>query len=78
MRSERSVLSDGLFKNKYLVLSFFAGTAAQLALIYFPPAARLFELCPLSIGCLSLCFALSILPLVIVELQKRMVHNRAK
>ena len=78
MRSESSVLSDGLFKNKYLVLSFFAGTAAQLALIYFPPAARLFDLSALSGGCLGLCFTLSLMPLIVVELQKRTVYHRVK
>lgn len=78
MRSEHSVIREGLFKNKYLVLSYLAGITAQLSLIFFPPAARLFDVCPLNGTCLSLCFALSWLPLGIVELQKRAVRKHEK
>lgn len=76
MRSERSVIGAGLFKNKYLVLSFVLGTAAQLALMYVAPVAALFNACPLNGLCLFVCFALSLLPLFIVELQKRVSSRR--
>ena len=77
MRSDSSVLRDGLLKNKYLVLSFIFGAAAQLWIIYFPPAAALFDVCPLDGICLGVCFALSVLPLFIVELQKYAVKRHS-
>lgn len=70
MRSEKSVIKTGLFKNKYLVLSLILGTAAQLAIIILPQTAALFNVCPLNGSCLALCGLLSLLPLIIVELQK--------
>lgn len=70
MRSDGSVIKAGLFKNKYLAVSLVIGTAAQLGVIMFPPAARLFDVVPLDGFCLAICGALSLLPLIIVELQK--------
>lgn len=70
MRSEHSVLHAGLFSNKYLILSLLLGTAAQLAVISVPTAAALFNVTPLNSLCISVCMVLSVLPLVIVELQK--------
>lgn len=75
MRSEQSVFKEGIFKNKYLVLSLFAGVSAQLALISFAPAAALFNVCSLNALCLIISFVLSVMPLIIVELQKA-ISNR--
>jgi Ca2+-transporting ATPase len=77
MRSEKSVICGGLFKNKYLVLSLIIGTAAQLALIFISPAASLFNICPLNSTELALCFLLSVMPLVLVELQKAFNRKRS-
>ncbi len=70
MRSHGSVIKNGLFKNKYLVLSFITGVIVQLLLIYIKPAASLFDICPLNGICLVIVTILSIMPLAIVELQK--------
>ncbi len=70
MRSEKSVLHGELFKNKFLVVSLILGTAAQLALISVTPAAALFDAVPLNGSCTMLCFALSLMPIIIVEMQK--------
>ncbi|MGN0182848.1 MAG: calcium-translocating P-type ATPase, PMCA-type [Candidatus Ornithomonoglobus sp.] len=82
MRSEGSVIKDGLLKNKYLVLSLILGTAAQLAIITIPQAALLFNVCPLSSASLMICGILSLMPLVIVELQKalnkKIAHKPAR
>lgn len=75
MRSEGSVIKDGLFKNRYLVLSFIAGTAAQIGVISIAPVAALFNVCTLSTSCLAICAVLSIMPLVLVELQKHIIHR---
>ena len=71
MHSEKSVLNRGIISNKYLVMSFIAGLFAQIFLMYFKPAAALFNICPLNASCLLICILLSVLPLFIVELQKK-------
>ena len=76
MRSEGSVLR-GLFKNKYLLLSLILGAAAQLAVISIPAAAAIFNVCPLSGPLTAICFALSVMPLVLVELQKLVIRRRS-
>ena len=71
MRSEGSVIrGGGMFKNKYLIFSFITGIISQLVIMYAAPVAQLFGICPLNGVCLLICIILSIMPLVIVELQK--------
>ena len=70
MRSENSVLRGGIFKNKYLLLSFAMGVTAQLAIMYIVPVSELFGICPLNGTCLLICTLLSFMPLLIVEMQK--------
>lgn len=70
MRTNNSVIKDGLFKNKYLVISFIGGIAIQLMLIYVAPLAALFKLSKLSPLLLITTIALSLMPLLIVEIQK--------
>ncbi len=76
MRSEHSVLRSGLFANKYLAVSLILGIAAQIAVISFPPAARLFSVVPLDPTQLIICMLLSAMPIVIVELQKAVSASR--
>lgn len=76
MRSEESVIRHGLFKNIYLVMSLLLGTSAQCAILYIPAAARIFNVCPLSGSLLALCITLSVLPLIVVELQKYTLSRR--
>lgn len=71
MRSEKSVLNKKLIENKYLVLSFFAGITAQLLLMYIPTFAVAFNLTALSPTALIISLVLSVMPLILVELQKR-------
>ncbi len=70
MRSEKSVIKDGIFKNKYLVFSYFAGVVLQFVLIYWEPASNLFNICPLNGFCITISIILAVMPLVFVELQK--------
>lgn len=80
MRSEGSVIKAGLFKNPYLIGSFLAGLALEAAVISIKPLASLFGVTPLNSIQWMTVGVLSILPLVIVELQKaftHIVHRRA-
>lgn len=71
MRSERAVIDKELFKNKLLVFSFITGLFMQLVIIYLPPISNMFSVCALSPLSLAISLTLSLMPLFIVELQKR-------
>lgn len=75
MRSSKSVIKEGLFKNKYLLVSYLVGVILQLSLIYIPPVANLFNICALNIGYILISFTLSLMPLFVVELQK-LINSR--
>lgn len=75
MRSDKPVIGKELFKNKYLVLSFALGIALQLSVMYVPFTASLLGVVPISTVCLIICFALSVMPLLIVEAQKVLTVN---
>ena len=71
MRSEHSVFRAGLFKNPYLVLSLIAGLMLEVSVISIPKLAVIFGVVPLGFVGWGIVAALSVMPLVIVELQKK-------
>lgn len=71
MRSEHSVFSVGIFKNHYLVGALIIGTILQTSVITFAPLAKIFKVTPLTPEQWGFVIFLSILPLALVELQKR-------
>ena len=71
MRSEHSVFRAGLFKNPYLVLSLIAGLMLEVSVISIPKLAVIFGVVPLGFVGWGIVVALSVMPLVIVELQKK-------
>ncbi len=70
MRTRKSVIKDGLFKNKYLVASYVSGVILQFMLMYVKPLSGLFDICPLDGLCVTISAVLAIMPLLLVELQK--------
>lgn len=76
MRSEHSVFSVGIFKNKYLVLALITGIILQTGVVSVPFLAKIFKTTPLSPVQWLLVSILSIAPLVIVELQKFISRGR--
>ncbi len=70
MRSEHSVFKAGLFKNPYLVLAFIAGLILEVSVISIPPLADIFGVVPLGFVGWLVVAVLSVMPLLIVELQK--------
>lgn len=70
MRSEASVIKSGLFKNKYLILSFIAGLILEVSVISLSPIAKIFGVVQLNTSQWLFTAGLSVLPLIIVELQK--------
>ena len=70
MRSERSVLNKNLFKNPYLTGAFLLGLILEVSVISIPYVACIFDAVPLTFIQWVCVGILSLMPLVIVELQK--------
>ncbi len=71
VRSEESLIKAGLFKNKYLIGAFLIGTILQVGVIIIPKIAGIFDVVPLSSKQWIYTAVISILPLAIVEMQKK-------
>lgn len=71
MRSDRPLAEIGFFTNPKLLLSFVICAFLQISVIMFPFAAKIFSVTTLSVSAWCVVAILSLLPLPIVELQKR-------
>lgn len=72
MRSDRPLADIGFFTNPKLLFSFALCAFLQISVITFPFAAKIFSVTPLPVAAWCVVTILSLLPLPIVELQKRM------
>ena len=61
----------GIFENKYLIGAFILGTLMQVIVVVLPQIANVFKLVPLNNIQWMYTIAISIVPLVIMELQKK-------
>ena len=71
IKSEESIFKSGLLENKYLILSFIAGSILQVIVIIVPFLANIFGLSPLNATQWFITILISILPVVVIELQKK-------
>lgn len=78
MRSEHSLSEIGLFGNRQLVFSFVVCAFLQIAVITMVPLAKVFQVVPLTLRQWAIVLLLSIFPIVLVELQKRVNSHRRK
>ena len=62
--------ATGLFENKYLMGAFILGAILQVVVVVIPSVAEIFKLVPLTQTQWLYTFGISILPLIIIELQK--------
>lgn len=67
---KKSIFKVGLFKNKWLVLSFIFGLTLQISIIYIPWIADKFHVHAINLFDWIIIFSLSILPVLIYELFK--------
>ena len=67
----KAYLKLGLFENKFLVGSFVIGTLLQVVVVIVPKIAEIFKLVPLTKQQWLLTIAISIMPLIIIEIQKK-------
>ncbi|MCC8169293.1 MAG: cation-translocating P-type ATPase [Oscillospiraceae bacterium] len=70
MRSDGSVIKAGLFKNPYLVLSLIVGLIFEVGVIMISPLSEVFGVIPLNAIEWLTVGIISVMPLVILELQK--------
>ena len=71
VKSEESIFKVGLFENKYLLGAFVLGTVLQLGIVFVPTLAEIFKLTQLNTTQWLITIAISIAPIIIVELQKK-------
>lgn len=71
VKSEESIFKVGLFENKYLLGAFVLGTVLQLGILFVPTLAEIFKLTQLNTTQWLITIAISIAPIIIVEIQKK-------
>ena len=71
IKSEESIFKVGILNNLYLIGAFIVGILLQVLVIVIPAVSNIFDAAPLT-GIQWICVvAISILPLIIIEAQKR-------
>ena len=71
VRSEESLFKTGLLKNKYLIGAFLIGAILQVGVVIIPKIADIFNVVPLNSKQWLYTAIISALPLLIVEIQKK-------
>ena len=76
IKSEESIFKKGIFENKYLIGSFILGFLVQTVVVLIPGLAKIFELTALTQIQWIITLAISLLPIPIIELQKKVGEER--
>lgn len=76
IKSDQSIFKVGILENKYLIGSFLLGTMLQCGVVCIPVLATIFKLVHLDAMQWGYCVAISLLPLIIIELQKKLNEIR--
>lgn len=71
IKSDQSIFKVGLLENKYLILSFLAGSILQAIVVIVPVFANIFGLVQLNCKQWIITIFISILPIIVVEAQKK-------
>ena len=72
IKSEESIFEVGIFENKYLIGAFILGTLMQIIVVIIPSLAEVFKLVPLNQTQWLYTLSISVLPLIIVQLKKKL------
>ena len=78
MRSDKSLFHIGVFTNKYLVYAFLICTAMQVGVISVPALAAIFKAVPLGLEQWGIVALFSVMPLLIIELEKLVARSSRK
>ena len=76
--TKKSLISIGIFSNKYLIYSIGVGILLQVLIVSITPLASIFKLSSLSINSWGLVILLSLVPFVIHEISKILLLNKNK
>ena len=71
IKSEKSIFKVGILENKFLIGSFILGVLVQTIVVIIPTFANIFDLVPLNNTQWLIVGIISILPIPIMELQKK-------
>ncbi len=75
MRSEGSLFNINLLSNPYLIGALIVGTLLQVSVIVLEPLSKSFKVVPLNFTQWLLVASLSLVPLLVVELQKMLLKE---
>ena len=78
IKSEESIFNMGILENKYLIGSFILGVIIQTIVVIIEPLADIFKLSQLNITQWIITISISILPIPIMELQKKIDKSSKK
>ena len=80
IKSEKSIFEVGILENKYLLGSLILGIFVQTIVVVIPSVAEVFELVPLTSTQWIITIFIGILPIPIIELQKKInkINSRGK
>jgi len=76
IRTEGSIFRIRVFENRYLVGALIIGTMLQVSVISIPAIAAIFRVAPLHAQGWLLVAGLSLLPILIVELEKKLLGDK--
>ena len=76
VKSEESIFKDSIFENKFLIGSFILGVLMQTIIVLIPSLANIFELKPLNNMQWFYTIGISLLPIPVIELQKKVNSMR--
>lgn len=71
IKSEQSIFKVGILENKFLIGSFILGVLVQTIVVIIPTLANIFKLVPLNQTQWIITILISILPIPIMEIQKK-------
>ena len=71
VKSEESIFKTGFLENKFLIGSFVLGTLLQIIVVIVPYFANIFALGPLNFTQWMYTILISIVPIVVMEIQKK-------
>lgn len=76
IKSEGTIFSKELFNNIYLIGAFLIGGLLQIGVVSIPQIANIFDVVPLNLTQWMYVAGISVLPIVIIEIQKRLNDYR--
>ncbi len=76
IKSDKSIFKVGILENKFLLGSFILGVFVQTIVVIIPMLANIFKLVPLNFIQWAITLLISIIPIPVIELQKKINASR--